>query len=288
MLIYLGYKFVEFLVFVTPYPVTYFIADTAATILFFCGKYVDILKKNVSMALDTDINDKKTTMTAWKIYIIWYRNIADFIKLPLLSDEKFKKRVELHGLENLKEALTEGKGAVLFSAHMGNFEWAGCRIAVEGFKVTGVGLERPYKKTNLFFENRRRTRGMGTLYANKRELNIFRILKNNETLAMPTEFDPLKTAKEYDFFNKKAFIPSGPVELALKTGAALLPCFIWRKNKYIHYEVIGEPLKLERDEKKFADRKEFVEYNMKKMTEVLEKYIKEHIEEWEMFHDIWA
>ena len=60
MLIYLGYKFVEFLVFVTPYPVTYFIADTTATILFFCGKHVNILKKNVSLALDIDINDKKT------------------------------------------------------------------------------------------------------------------------------------------------------------------------------------------------------------------------------------
>jgi hypothetical protein len=45
MLIYLGYKFVEFLAFITPYPVTYFIADTTATILFFLGKYVDILKK---------------------------------------------------------------------------------------------------------------------------------------------------------------------------------------------------------------------------------------------------
>jgi Kdo2-lipid IVA lauroyltransferase/acyltransferase len=288
MLIYLGYKFVEFLAFITPYPVTYFIADTTATILFFCGKYVDILKKNVSLALDIDINDKKTTMIAWKIYITWYRNIADFLKLPRISNEKFKKRVEIHGLENLREALEKGKGAVLFSAHMGNFEWAGCRIAVEGFKVTGVGLERPYKKTNLFFENRRRPRGMETIYANKRDLNIFRILKNNESLAMPTEFDPLKTARKYDFFNQKAYIPSGPVELALKTGAELIPSFTWRKDKYNHYHEICEPLRLERDEKKFADRKEFIDYNMKKMTEVLEKYIREHIEEWEMFHDIWA
>ncbi len=288
MLIYLGYKFVEFLVFITPYPVTYFVADTMATIVFFCGKYVHILKKNISRVLDIGMDDKRTTVIARKIYINWYRNIADFLKLPKLSDEKFKKRIELHGLENLEEALKKEKGAVLFTAHLGNFEWAGCRIAVEGFKITGMGLERPCKKINLFFENRRRLKGMGTLYANRRELGIFRILKNNEAIAIPTEFDPLKTAKEYGFFNKKAFIPSGPVELALKTGAALLPSFIWRKSKYIHYQIIGEPLKLERDEKRFTDRKEFLEYNMKKMTEVMEKYIKEHIEEWEMFHDIWA
>jgi len=288
MLIYLGYKFVEFLVFITPYPVTYVIADFMSSTVFFCGKFVPILKKNISLALDIDINDKKTALIARKIYINWFRNIADFLKLSRIKNEKFKNRVELHGLENLREALKKEKGAVLFSAHMGNFEWAGCRIAIEGFKVTGVGLERPYKKINMLFESRRLSKGMGTLYANKMELKIFRILKNNETLAMPTEFDPLKTAKEYEFFNKKAFIPSGPVELALKTGAALLPCFIWRKNKYNHYQIICEPLALERDEKKFSSKKEFLEYNMKKMTVVLEKYILEHTEEWEMFHDIWA
>jgi Lauroyl/myristoyl acyltransferase len=288
MLIFLGYKFVEFLVFITPYPVTYFIADIMATVVFFCGRYVHILKKNVSLILDIDVNDKKTALIARTIYINWYRNIADFIKLPRISPEKFKKRVEIHGLENLKEALKEEKGAVLFTAHLGNFEWAGCRIAVEGFKITGMGLERPFKKTNLFFESRRLSKGMHTLYANKMELNIFRVLKSNEAIAIPTEFDPLKTAKEYEFFNKKAFIPSGPVELALKTGAQLLPSFIWRKDKYNHCQIIGKPLKLDRDEKRFAGRKEFLEYNMKKMTEVMEKYIMEHIEEWEMFHDIWA
>ena len=57
---------------------------------------------------------KKPTMIAWKIYINWYRNIADFLKLPRLSNEKFKKRVELHGLENLREALKKEKVQCFF------------------------------------------------------------------------------------------------------------------------------------------------------------------------------
>jgi len=68
----------------------------------------------------------------------------------LINTEKFKKRVELHGIEILNEALKEKKGAVLFSAHMGNFELGGCRIAVEGVKIVGIGLERPFKKTGIF------------------------------------------------------------------------------------------------------------------------------------------
>ena len=75
-------------------------------------------------------------------------------------------------MENLRGALKEGKGAILFTAHIGNFEWAGCRVAVEGFKITGVGLERPYKKTNLFFENRRQSRGMEHTLCQIRESSI--------------------------------------------------------------------------------------------------------------------
>ncbi|MBM3714087.1 MAG: lipid A biosynthesis acyltransferase, partial [Actinobacteria bacterium] len=67
-------------------------------------------------------------------------------------------------------------------------------------------------------------------------------------------------------------------------GAALIPSFIWRKDKYNHFQIICEPLELETA----GDKKDLIELNMQKMVKVLEKYIKEHIEEWEVFHDIWT
>jgi len=37
-----------------------------------------------------------------------------------------------------------------------------------------------------------------------------------------------------------------------------------------------------------GEKKELIDINTAKMAKVLEKYITEHLDQWEMFHDIWA
>ncbi|MBM3700632.1 MAG: lysophospholipid acyltransferase family protein [Actinobacteria bacterium] len=288
MIIFLGYKCLEFIAFITPYAISYFIANIAARMMYFLGIYVPVLKKNVANALDKDIKSKEVAKIVQKIYINWFLNVTDFLKHPLVSKEKFKKRIRLEGHENLDNALKHEKGAVIFTAHLGNFEWGACRLGVQGYKIWGTGLIRTYKRTNEFFEKRRLSKGLGTLYANKVMLNIFRILKNNEVIAIPTDFDPLGTANTYKFFGKDAFIPSGPVEIAMKSGAPLLPSFTWRVDKYNHYQVIEKPLELLKDDGNRENRKAIIRANMEKMIAVMEKYISEHIDQWELFHDIWA
>ncbi|MBN1299483.1 MAG: lysophospholipid acyltransferase family protein [Actinobacteria bacterium] len=288
MFIFLGYKFLEFLAFITPYPISYFIAGIVARLVFRLGIYVPSLKKNVANAIHKDENSIQVISIVKKIYVNWFLNVTDFLKHPLVSIEKFKKRIELSGIENLKEALKLGKGAVIFTAHLGNFEWGACRIAVEGYKIWGTGLARTNKRTDNFFENRRLSKGLKTLYANKVMLNIFRILKNNEVIAIPTDFDPLGTACSYKFFNKYAHVPSGPVEIAMKSGAPLLPSFTWRIDKYNHFQVIGKPIELIAFDGNKEKIKEITDKNMSRMLEVMEKHIIEHIEQWELFHDIWV
>ncbi|MCL4377104.1 MAG: lysophospholipid acyltransferase family protein [Actinobacteria bacterium] len=281
----MGYKFLELLVFIIPYPVCYLIALIVAKVVVVGNINVDVLKTNVSKVLDMDKNDKEVKKIVTKIYINWFYNVVDFLKHPLISKEKLKRRVELVGTENLENALKKGKGAVLFTAHIGNFEWGACRIAVEGFNICGTGLSRLNKHTNNFFESRRLSKGLKTLYVNNL-LHIFKLLKNNEVIAIPTDWDSQGTAKLYDFFGKKAYIPSGPIEIAMKSGAPLLPSFIYRKDKYTHFQIIEKQLELDFDSS--YDKKELIAINTRKMTVVLEKYIKEHLDQWEMFHNIWA
>ncbi|MBM3709680.1 MAG: hypothetical protein FJW61_04595 [Actinobacteria bacterium] len=284
IIIYLGYKFLEFLAFVTPYPVSYLIAFFVSKIVYMCNIYVDILKTNVSNVTCLDKSSREVAKIVKKIYYHWFRNVVDFLKHPIISTEKLKQRVEIAGLENLDNALKKGKGIVIFTAHIGNFEWGACRVAGAGYKIWGTALSRPYYKTNLFFENRRLSKGLKTIYVDKTILNIFRILKDNKIIAIPADFDPLGTANQYDFFGRKAYMPSGPVEIAMRTGAAFIPSFIWRKDKYNHFQIVGEPLELNTE----GEKKDLIRSNMQKMLEVMEKFIAEHIEEWELFHNIWA
>lgn len=252
---------------------------------FLAGINVKIVKNNLSKALDLDINTKYIHQITKRIYINWSRNICDFLKHPIISKEKLKQRVEIVGLENLDKALEKGKGVVIFTAHIGNFEWGACRIAVEGYKIWGVSLVRENERLNKFFESNRLTKGLKTLYINKM-LNVFKILKNNEIVAIPTDWDPTNRANTYNFFGEKAMLPDGSVKIAMKSGAPLLPSFIFRKGKYNHFQIVEKPLELFQNEDE--DKETLLAKNMEKVIKVLEKYIKENIEEWELFHNIWV
>jgi Kdo2-lipid IVA lauroyltransferase/acyltransferase len=281
---YIGYKILELIVILTPYPITYLIAEFGARLWFLTGSSVRIIKTNISKVMDIDLNSSKTNEIALSVFINWAKNIADFLKHSIMPVEKFKKRVEVKGLKNLDNALKKGKGVVIFTAHIGNFEWGACRLATEGYNIWGVSMYRKNRLTRNFFELKRLSKGLKTLYIN-RILNVFRILKNNEIIAIPSDWDPTgHAAKPFKFFGKTAYFPTGAVQIALKSGAQLLPSFIWRKDKYTHFHIIGSPIKLTLK----GDKETLINKNMGKILKVMEEYVSSHISEWEMFHNIWG
>jgi len=281
---YIGYKILEFIAISTPYPVTYFIAAFGARLWMLTGVNVKTIRNNVSTVLNLNINDKEIHRIANRIFINWAKNIVDFLKHPIISKEKLKQRVEIEGLEHLDNALKKGKGVVIFTAHIGNFEWGACRIALEGYKIWGLSLVRKNKLVGKFFESNRLSKGLKTLYIN-RMLNVFRMLKNNEIVAVPSDWDPTGQAtRPFKFFGKTAYLPTGALMIALKSGATLIPSFIWKKDKYNHFQIVEKPVDLIRE----GDKETLIDKNMEKVLEVMEKYIRDNISEWEMFHDIWS
>ncbi len=171
---------------------------------------------------------------------------------------------------------------IIITAHVGNFEWAGNRLAAEGIKIWGTTLTRKNMLVQNFFENTRLSQGLKSLYINNL-LNIFRILKNNEVIAIPSDWDASgNSERPFKFFGKIAYFPTGAVSLALRSGAPIITCFIWRVDKYNHRQVL-KPFELIRK----GEKDTLVEQNMEKVVKIMEKTIGSHIDEWELFHDIW-
>ncbi|MDZ7838495.1 MAG: hypothetical protein U5N58_11425 [Actinomycetota bacterium] len=118
----------------------------------------------MSRVMGKDINHPQVHRTAIKVYQHWLKNIVDFLKHKLVPRDRLKQMVELEGMENLQRALAKGKGAIIFTAHIGNFEWGACRIALELENTWGMGLQRKYKPLNNFFESKRLSKGLNTIY----------------------------------------------------------------------------------------------------------------------------
>jgi len=132
----------------------------------------------------------------------------------------------------LDEALAEGKGAVVISGHVGNWEILGQAIAASGYPIATVAKPSYDPRVTLWLHEWRSRYGLKIVW---REQNsgkaILRALRSNNLMAFLIDQDT-KTAGDYvPFFGRPAFTPTTPAALALRTGAPLIFCWHHRRGK---------------------------------------------------------
>jgi KDO2-lipid IV(A) lauroyltransferase len=83
-----------------------------------------------------------------------------------------------------------------------------------------------------------------------------------------------------EFFGRPARLPDGPAKLALATGAPLLPIFMVRLPDDTFAYILEEPI--------WADRsRQTVDDVMRQIALALERVIRQHSEQWFLFHNLW-
>jgi KDO2-lipid IV(A) lauroyltransferase len=210
------------------------------------------------------------------------------VELVFLMDRPalLMKRVNLVGKHNLDNALAKGNGVILASAHFGNFPLLMSRLALSGYKIGGImRAMRDTRVENIFLEKRNRFK-IKTIYSQPRSVcvnNTLEALRNNEVVFIPIDQNFGTGGVFVDFFGRKAATATGPVVLAQRTKAALLPCFIVRQKDDTHKIIFEEPLNLE----KGKDPQETVVINIQRLTNIIEHYIRIYPAEWGWVHRRW-
>ena len=210
------------------------------------------------------------------------------IELLFLMDRPalLRKRVELVGKKYLDEALARDKGVILVSAHFGNFPLLMAKLSLEGYKVAGIMRQMRDTRVEKKFLAKRTKLGIKTIYFLPRTTcvnsTIFS-LRGNEIVFIPMDQNFGTGGVFVDFFGRKAATATGPVVLAQRTKAALLPCFIVRQPDDSH-RIIFEP-QLELTEGK--DAEETISINIQRLTNIIESYIRKYPAEWGWVHRRW-
>jgi KDO2-lipid IV(A) lauroyltransferase len=86
-----------------------------------------------------------------------------------------------------------------------------------------------------------------------------------------------------DFFGRKAATATGPIILAKRTKAAIIPCFIIRQRDDTHKIIFEPPLKLEEGK----DEETNILINIQRLTNIIELYIRKYPAEWSWVHRRW-
>jgi KDO2-lipid IV(A) lauroyltransferase len=94
---------------------------------------------NLSLALDRPIDDPLIRKTVRQIFLNYGQYLPDFFLIPQLSPRDIRTFfASIKGEEILKKALAKGKGAILLSAHLGNWEIGGCMLRAMNYPLAIV------------------------------------------------------------------------------------------------------------------------------------------------------
>lgn len=221
---------------------------------------------------------------AHAVYAHFGAVLLDILWLAQRGPEEVQSLVDMEGEAHMERALAGGRGVVLVTAHVGNWELHGL---VHGRRFGPLGLvARPLDNPEL---DRRlcafRERGGNTVIYKKRALaQALRLLRDNRGLALLVDQNVQEGDGVFvDFFGRPAATTTVAAALALKTGAALLACrTVLQPNG--RYRLIYDPqLAVESG----GDRQAEIARLTQELTRIIEGWIRVAPEQWLWIHRRW-
>ena len=284
------YRFFCFLGIHLPLPLSYFIARRIAELRYiFLPSLRRTMRKNMEVVLkyraktygekfDYSLLNKKVKQT----YYYFAKYMVDFFNLPRWDRKDVEKRVKVENISYLDEALSYGKGVIVLTAHLGNWELAGVATSLLGYKVNAIAI--PYRSPSItrIYKKRREEKGVKVILTGENPKQILKVLKSNEIIAILGDRVFTEKGMEVEFMGRKTHLPRGPATLAVKTGAKFLSGFlVMEGNSYRLYfgKIIEPPEDMDEEEK--------ISYLAEKGAREIEKNILLYPEQWLNFSSMW-
>jgi KDO2-lipid IV(A) lauroyltransferase len=235
-------------------------------------------RSNLAMALGYDHRQSRTTILA--MYRHLALSILELFRYGTPRGEPVPLRVE--GQVHLDAAIEQGRGVLVVTAHLGNWE-----VLLR----YGAGLSRPVKivtrdlSVSLFQKiwAYLRTGGPGLLSASNAASSMVNGLKAGEIIGMVLDqHAPETSAIPVPFFCHPASTSTGLVRASRLLNLPILPMFTWRDGT-THVISIGPNLAVQSTQ----DRRLDILNATTRCTQAIEAAVRAHPEQWLWIHRRW-
>jgi len=156
------------------------------------------------------------------------REASTLVRMTKWSREELLGRVRFVDFDAVHEAAEQGRGVVLLTAHLGNWEVAGAGIAALGLPldVVGKGMANRQFEADLF-EIRERL-GMRVIEMSDAPKGVLRSLGRGRVVAMLGDQNAHRNGIFLPFFGRPAATSRGPALFALRSEAPVFVGFAIR------------------------------------------------------------
>lgn len=212
--------------------------------------------------------------------------LTDFLCSTRLRKEECLERFEVEGVQHLEAAEAMGKGVLLLTGHLGNWEALAQYLALRGHGVSFVArpMDNPYMEED--FRQLRERFGNRSIPKRRAARGSLKVLRNQGSIGilMDQRVHP-REGKAYPFFGKPAYTTSMPARLSLKTGAPAvlifgIPIDNWQRCRIVvHPPIVPDP--------GIESSEAAVDRLTTRYLEIIEETIREQPHLWLWMHRKW-
>ena len=209
-----------------------------------------------------------------------------FTMTKRLQPSFIESNVHINNIEYLNEVLQKGKGGIIVSAHLGNWEMGGAVLPILGFPLSVVALAHKDPRVNALFNAKREAFGAMVIQTDVAVRRVVEHLRRNRLVAILADRDFGNHGLVLDFFGRKTMIPKGAAFFSMKTGAPIIPIFFLRTTGD-HFEIkIYPPI----DPPPVPDGK-ITEHaaidHIQQYLTIIEDEIRKNPSQWLLFREFW-
>ncbi len=242
----------------------------------------DLVLKHMAYALGGEYDEARRRRLCARFHRHMVLGILEGIRLRNWSREQVLAATEVHGLQHLEAALSQGRGAIVIGGHQGNWELGYTAIARRGVPTAGIALEQSQSLLERVLAEIRERHGVEAIPVTELR-RCFEWLREGRVLGIM--IDRRGTGGIFvPFFGHPAVSPTGPAALAGRTGAPVLMCEGHRRKDGRHYVEIHPPMDLARSDDVERDLAE----NTARFQRALEEAIRRRPAQWIWVYRRWG
>ena len=281
---YYIYRFGQILALGLPLRAVYSLASFLAQIYYFSAfRDRRFVKTNLRVIFPNKSNKQLCKITR-RVFRNFAKYLVDFFRFEKLDRQYIDKNIKLENLHYFDQALATGKGVVVLTAHLGNWELGGVVIAQLGYPFWAVALPHKNKKVNDFFDTQRNRKGVKVIAMGKAVRGCIREIRNNHLVALVGDRDFSEKGTIVDFFGLPTHFPQGPAALSLMTGASIVPGFMLRNPDDSFTLRIEKPVEFTPSGDKDKDLVDLIDV----YKNIIQDYIRKYPEQWYVFRRFWV
>ena len=211
--------------------------------------------------------------------------ILEICRMSCLSREELLRAVRIRGEGHLRRALANPKGAIIISAHMGNWEMGFLFTSLyAGTPMVGVARSLGSKTLNRWITSLRTRFGNIILDKAGALPGMVRTLRRGKELGLLIDQGTRRSeGVEVTFFGRTVTATPVAALLARRYGCPVLPFFCVRESDNRLTVMARPPLRLRKTDDARAD----LVANTQIMTDAIEDVVREYPAQWFWFHKRW-